>query len=323
MSNAGSGAREQVGRLLALVPYLQNRTEVPLAQVAADFGVSEQRIRKDLEVLWFCGLPGLGMGDMIEIDMDAVRGEGVVHLTNAEYLSRPLKLDAVEASALTVALRTLREGASDEERVVVDSVLAKLESAIGEGPLVDVRLDSTQARLAPLRDQLSEALMAGRRIRLTYYVPSRDEETERVVDPLAVTEADGQVYLDAWCHQAADQRLFRLDRISAVAVLDEPVSAHPEVAPLDLSEGVFHPSADDLLVTLELDARARWVADYYPVESVAETAAGGLLVSLRVADTGWLVRLVLRLAGRARVLAPAELADAVRATAHSALSAYR
>ena len=33
-----SGAREQVSRLLALVPYLQTRTDVSLAQAAADFG---------------------------------------------------------------------------------------------------------------------------------------------------------------------------------------------------------------------------------------------------------------------------------------------
>ena len=34
-----SGAREQVSRLLALVPYLQSRDNVSLTQVAADFGV--------------------------------------------------------------------------------------------------------------------------------------------------------------------------------------------------------------------------------------------------------------------------------------------
>ena len=58
MSTAGAGARDQVSRLLALVPYLQARADVSLAQAAADFGVSPDQLRKDLKVLWMCGLPG-------------------------------------------------------------------------------------------------------------------------------------------------------------------------------------------------------------------------------------------------------------------------
>jgi proteasome accessory factor C len=46
---------------------------------------------------------------LIDIDMDAVDGEGVIHLSNADYLTRPLRLSADEALALVLALRTLRE----------------------------------------------------------------------------------------------------------------------------------------------------------------------------------------------------------------------
>ena len=69
------------------MPYIQARLEVGLARAAADFGVGEARIVKDLNVLWFCGLPGLGMGDLIDVDMDALEGEGVVRLSEGGYLS--------------------------------------------------------------------------------------------------------------------------------------------------------------------------------------------------------------------------------------------
>ena len=49
-------------------------------------------LREDLSVLWMCGMPGLTPGDLIDIDMDAVDGEGVIHLSNADYLTRPLRL---------------------------------------------------------------------------------------------------------------------------------------------------------------------------------------------------------------------------------------
>jgi proteasome accessory factor C len=326
MTTAKTGARDQMRRLLALVPYLQTREAVSIKQVAADFGVSEARIRSDLKVLWFCGLPGLGMGDLIDIDMDAVEGGGdeVIRLSNAEYLTRPLRLDSTEASALMVALRTLREGSTDDERPIVDRVLGKIEAAAGESiaSQVEVLLPRTMARIRSLKATFEQAIAEGRQVRLVYYVPSRDEATDRVVDPLSVGSQDGYEYLDAWCHQADDQRLFRVDRVSQAEILDTPVDDHPDVRPRDLSEGIFQASEEDTLVTLRLAPGGRWVAEYYPVEDAVDEPDGSMTVRMRVGDPAWLTRLVLRVGGRASILSPPGWADDVRQAAHRALANY-
>ncbi len=326
MTTANTGARDQMRRLLALVPYLQSRENVSIRQVAADFGVPEARIRSDLKVLWFCGLPGLGMGDLIDINMEALDGgeEEVIRLSNAEYLTRPLRLDSTEASALMVALRTLREGSTDDERPIVDRVLGKIEAAAGESiaSQVEVMLPWSVRRLRGLKATLEGAIRDGRQVRMVYYVPSRDEATERVVDPLAVGSQDGFEYLDAWCHQADDQRLFRLDRVSSVEVLATPVADHPDVLPRDLSEGIFQASDQDTKVTLALSPNARWVAEYYPMETIDEDGSGGLTVTLRVGDQAWLTRLMLRIGTHATVVSPAAWADDVRQSAHRALQNY-
>lgn len=321
-----TGARDQVARLLALVPYIQSRREVSLDQAAADFGVAPSQIVKDLNVLWFCGLPGLGMGDLIDVDMDALEGDGVIRVSNADYLSRPLRLDSSEASALIVALRALREGSDDDVRPIVDRTLGKLEAAAGDGAAhaaqVDIRLPERQRQVDELRDRLSRAVSDQRQVRLDYYVPTRDESTERVVDPLGVVTADGNTYLDAYCHLAEDQRLFRVDRISSAEVLDTPVERHDGLEPRDLAAGIFQPSGTDLLVTLRLDPTARWVAEYYPVESSRNERGGGLTVRLRVGDPAWLVQLMLRLGASAELLEPAGLAETVRSVALEALANY-
>src|SRR5439155_1649046 len=67
---AVSGTLEQLPRLLALVPYLLARPGVPFATAAADFGVTEERLRKDLNLLWLCGLPGHYPRDLIEIEIE-------------------------------------------------------------------------------------------------------------------------------------------------------------------------------------------------------------------------------------------------------------
>jgi proteasome accessory factor C len=320
-----SGAREQVSRLLALVPYLQNRTDMSLAQVAADFGVRPDQIMQDLKVLWMCGLPGLTPDKMIEVDFGAIEDdpEGVVRIENAEFLDRPVRLGSSEASALIVALRALREGSPEEAHEVIDRCLVKLEDAAASGtaaPQVQVMLPRSTVgeRHAAL---LREAIASNRQARLDYYVPTRDETTQRTVDPLELLISDGHDYLDAWCRLAQARRLFRLDRMHSVELVDEPRQEHA-LSPRDLSDGLFEPGPDDVVAVVHLERHARWVADYYPVDSVEELGEGRLAVTLRVGDPRWLVRLALRLAPAVDVVEPPALREEVARTARATLDLY-
>ena len=144
-------ARDQVQRLLALVPYLRENDGARVDEVAAEFGVRPKQIIADLKVLWFCGLPGAQMGDLIEIDIDAAEGEGVIHLNNADYLARPLRLAADEALALLTALRTLREVTAGHDRDAVDRAIAKLERARGRAPPRSRALPRTSTSSPPRR----------------------------------------------------------------------------------------------------------------------------------------------------------------------------
>jgi proteasome accessory factor C len=324
MTRSGKGsAKSQVERLLALVPYLRERGGVRVDQVARDFGVTPQQIQDDLRVLWFCGLPGAMPDDLIDVDMDALEAEGVVHVDNTDFLGRPLRLDTHQALALIVALRTLRDVGGSGERDAIDRALAKLESAAGDAAAmvnqVEVRIDGADRQVT---DTVSAALRNKHRLRMSYFVPARDETTHRDVDPMRLVMAEGHTYLEAWCHRCEDTRLFRLDRITAAEELDVPAEPPPDAHPRDLSEGLFQPASDDLLATVDLQPGARWVADYYPHEGAEELADGGLRLRLRVSDPAWLVRLTLRLGGQARVVIPSDIAERVRREAEHALRAY-
>src|SRR5262249_34665563 len=110
------GAREQVARLLALVPYLHAHGQVRLDEAAATFGVTDGQLVRDLKVLFMCGLPGGYPDDLIDVDIDALEdpeGDRVIRVANADSLSRPLRLPPTEATAVIVALRALRSGATN------------------------------------------------------------------------------------------------------------------------------------------------------------------------------------------------------------------
>jgi proteasome accessory factor C len=314
-----SGATDRLPRLLALVPYLLARPGVPLTEAANDFGVPELQLRRDLELLWMCGLPGHGPGDLIDLSLD---GDSVT-VTYDAGMSRPLRLTADEALALVVALRTLAEVPGLSGRDAVQRALAKVESAAGDAAhaagAVAVRVEAQAGTLAVVQ----QALDARRALHLRYYTAGRDETTDRDVDPMRLLLVDGRSYLEAWCRRAEGMRLFRLDRIDEVRMLDEPASPPPQATPRDLSAGLYQPAPDHPEVTLRLDRGASWVADYYPCEKARELADGRVEITLRVADTDWVRRLALRLGGSAEVVAPPSLVAQVQDEARAALAAYR
>ena len=329
-TGAGGGAKDQVARLLTLVPYLYARGQVRLEDAATDLGVPAGQLLKDLKVLLMCGLPGGYPDDLIDVDLDALEGEeadGVIRITNADYLARPLRLSPTEATAIIVALRALRNGAPDDTREVVDRALAKLEAAAAEGssaPVgrgIDPGDDPVEPDDAALRRTLTDAVDRQRQLRLTYFVPSRDEESERTVDPRGVVTAHGFTYLDAWCHSAEAPRLFRLDRIHSAELLESAVET--PAAPRDLADGLFATADDTTRVTLRLAPPARWVVEYYPVEDVRPQSDGSVEVDLLVADARWLQRLLLRLAPHARVVSPPEPTQTFTAAVQDVLRLYQ
>ncbi len=322
---SAGGAKDQVARLLRLVPFLHAREGVRLDDASRALGVDPTQVLADLKVLLMCGLPGGYPDDLIDVDLDALEtteGDGVIRITNADYLARPLRLTPTEATALLVALRALRASADETTRDVVDRTIAKLEAAADEGTIppvevADVDADVADAEKARTRTALEDAVARQRQVRLRYYVPARDEESDRVVDPRGLVTDGNAVYLDAWCHTAQAPRLFRLDRVLAAEVLDTAVQT-PAEEPRDLSAGLFQTSEEATLVTLRLAPEASWVPEYYPTTAIRRADGDELEVDLLVADPRWLQRLLLRLAPHAEVVSPdgpaEEFADAVRRT---------
>jgi proteasome accessory factor C len=315
-----STSTDRLSRLLALVPYVVSRESVGLAAAAAAFRVSEKQLIDDLNLLWCVELRA--PDPYCPIDLSYEGGE--ITVTEAESIARPLRLGVDEASALLVALRMLAEIPDLEDRDALSRVIAKLETAAGTAVAavssqVSVQVDARGDALARVR----EALTRQRRMHLTYYVPGRDENTERDVDPMRLLFVDGQAYLEGWCRRAEAVRVFRLDRIVDLAILDVTAQVPDDAEPVDIDQGgLFRPSPEDVRVTVELAPAGRWVSDHYPCESVEELGEGRLRVVLRTRDTRWLRGLALRLGDQGRVSDPGDLAAEIRADAERALALY-
>jgi proteasome accessory factor C len=315
-----SGSTDALPRLLAVVPWLLAHPGTPIPQIAAEFGVSAQQMQRDIELIWMCGLPGHTPGDLMDVVWEGDR----VTLSNADTIAKPLRLTPQEALALVAALRALSGVPGLVETAAIDRALAKLEAAAGSAVSSERVVAAGHAEIdATVMTATTAALADGRRIHLRYWVPARDEETERDVDPVRLFTGGGATYLSGWCLQVDALRTFRLDRILTASVLDVAAEVHEGARGASPDPKVFTPDPGDRLVTLEIDPAARWVADYYPCEEVIERGDGGLVVKLRTRDDGWIRRLALGLAGSGRVVDPPELAELVLSSARETLLGYR
>lgn len=303
-------AADRIGRLLDLVPYLQGRREVHISQVAEDFGVTPKQVLQDLEVLQFCGLPEGLHDDLFDIDLDWVREDGHISFRNAEVLGRPRRLRLQEATSLIVALEVLLETSGGAPAVA--SALAKLRDVLGETE-APVSVNVVPGDPAHLQS-LTPAIEAHEVLEVQHH--GRSGVRAHTVEPVRLRAIDGHTYLEAWSREQDDWRSYRLDRIAAVRRTGQSFVPRSDVPP---EQDWFADSGD---FTLELDPRAGWVTEYFPVRAV-EVGDDTLEVTFPLGSQRWAVELVLRLGAQVRGISDEAIAGKSAERAREALAHYR
>lgn len=309
---APAGRRLQ--RLLTMVPYIVRRGVVPIAELAETFGASPEEILRDVNLLLWTGSPPYTPDVLIDVIVE----DDEVRLRLADTLAKPLRLTRTEAVSLYLRGAALAAGLADDAPIA--TALAKLAAAFGDDTLRDVAaaVETAPHRVPDALAALRDAAARHERVRIEYHAASTGETTHREIEPEEVFLDAGNWYVVAWDLVRDAERLFRVDRVSAV----EPIAV--TFAPRGLAgagRDLYTPGLDDVVVRLRLSPAARWVADYYELAS-AEEDGEGLVVTFPAGRLEWVARLLLRLGPDAEVLEPAALPERVRALAGSTLERY-
>jgi proteasome accessory factor BC len=307
----GRETSQRLRRLLAVVGWLAQVGEAPIAEVAQRFGMDETELVHELELAACCGVPPYTPDALMEIEVSET---SVRAFLPAEY-ARPRRLTPAEGFAVAASARLILAvpGSGDG---ALRRALAKLEEALGSHAALGVDVDAPPF-LAAVRD----ASATGQVLEIDYHSASRDESTTRVVEPVQVVTVDGHWYLDAYCRKAGDMRRFRVDRLRGVQVVDGAGPVAPHAA--RVAEDGFVPGPGAVEVELRLGKGAQWVAESVPVRSVVWGSDGlATDVVLDVAGMAWFQRLLLQLGTEAQVVRPAELRDLGARAAQKVLRLY-
>jgi len=303
-------AQERLRRLLVMLPWLMERGDVPVAEAAERFGVSDAHLIHDLEVASLCGLPPY-VDELVDLWID----DGVIHIGVPRLFTRPLRLTAPEGFALLAAGRAAMALPGADPGGPLGRALEKLAATLGVTDQPAVVVDVEQP---PLLEAVQRAAEAAERLAITYYSARRGELRARTIDPQAVYTMRGRWYVVADDSLAGPARTFRIDRIESATPTGDRFE-HREVPP---EWGDFFGDADTVDVTLVLPASAAWVAETYPVREAVALGDGRLRVRLAVASERWLERVLLRAGPEAAVEEPPAWRNLGRDAAARLLARY-
>jgi proteasome accessory factor C len=304
-----SKTAQRLTRILSMVPWVIANPGSTVAEVRERFGYTRDELIADLNLVFVCGLPGYGPGDLMVAYVD----DDEVVIDMADYFSRAVRLSTSEALALLAAAETLM--ATEQAPAALTSAVTKLAGALGISPdeTIAVEIEAESTTVATLRT----AALEGHVVDLTYTSLGKGETTRRLIEPWSVFTTLGNWYVSAYCRTAKAERIFRIDRIREARVTDETFVPNPNPP---LPEVRYTPSEDDVHATIRLEPGAAWVADYYPVDVVS---ADPLVVRFSTSDPGVAARLLVRLGSTAALLEGDEVADATASLRQRILTRYK
>lgn len=304
-------ARDAVARLLTLVPWLLERPGASVDEAAEAFGVDRRTILRDLDTVGYCGLPGLGGGDLFEV---SVVGDRIL-VELVHELDEPLRLNPREALRLVLTAEAVA-AAMGEELPALNRAVAELRRAAGVDPNVAIELtEFGTGWLSDLRRAIDEA----RQVRFSYRGRGETVATDRTLHPWKLHVAEGSWYVQGLDPRHGEPRTFRLDRIADLEVLDAP--ADPPSG--DLRPPRYSPGPDDVEVEVVVPRASRWVAEALLADDVEDLPDGRRRITFHTDAPRWVAGLLLGAGPDVEVVRPLELAETLREVATATRARYR
>jgi predicted DNA-binding transcriptional regulator YafY len=262
----------RASRLVQLLLLLQTNGKMTASRLADELEVSVRTIYRDIEALSGAGVP---------IYAESGPGGGV-RLVDG-YRTRLTGLTAEEAEAL--ALSGLPGAASE---LGLGTVLAAAQLKVDAALPPELRSRAVRMRerfhldapgwfareeQVPHLAALSRAVWEEDRVEIRYW--KRDGEVRRVIDPLGLVLKAGVWYLVALSGRTRSMRTFRVSRVQAVKLLDEP-ALRPDDFDLATrwaeSSSEYIDSWPTIDVTVRIRAERLWLVQHI-VEPGAATRA--------------------------------------------------
>lgn len=321
-----------VASLISLASFLATHPRISVEEAARATHRTPKKLMEDMRALLMVGTPPFSPSDYIGYAPMNAGKHSQIQIYYADHFRRPPNFTPQEALALKFALDHFAQTQDAASRREIESLSAALAEMLNSRAAKELMAQSKgfvqpglTERMRERMAQLARAAEDRRIVELEYYSAHRGALSKRRVHPYWIVESGAHFYLFALCELAQATRHFRLDRVRGIKVLE---AAFAERAPSSPGAGRLEPvfsgkSREELEVEFSREVSQDAIEEWRDAPgATCRVVRGKTRLALPLFNDNWAVGFVLSFGRHAKVLKPARLREAVRATIEKALKAH-
>ena len=285
-------------RLFKILYYLLDKKRATAPELAAEFEVSTRTIYRDMEALSGAGIP---------IYAQPGRNGGICLLQDC-ILDRAI-LSEKEKQAILTAIQSISATGYTDGKELLTKLSALFHVNTRNWLEVDFSFWGKHTYDNSKFEILKTAVMQCKEIKITYE-NANGERSKRIVQPLKITYKSKEWYLKAFCMQKQDFRIFKLNRIVELELLENTFVPRPYPEEKNNFQQTY-----PKIVLLFSKAIAYRVYDEFDKTEIQYQKNGDLMVCAEMPVDTWLIGYLLSFGARVEVMEPKYLKDVLAAQA--------
>ena len=285
------------------------------AKLAADYGVTERTIRRDVEALQEAGFP---------LYDDRAEGKKVWRLVEGyqQKLAQGFTLSELAALYFSRNMLSFLGGAPFGQDL--ETAFAKIREALPQKslPFLSRIQDLFSARPDPWKDYskkqdviaaLIDAILHQRQARIAYYSFNSRRTKSYEIDPYRLVYYRGGLYLYARAHEYGEVRTFAVERVQQVEVQEAGFEIPADFSPSDYARSAFgiiggRPQTIELVFAAEIAGYVR-ERNWHESQTLSDEPDGSVRLTLEVAPSFDLMSWIKGFLPHVKVIRPATLRD--------------
>lgn len=287
------------GRLFEIVLLLVKKRKITALELAERFEVSVRTIYRDIETLLASGIP---------IYTTSGR-DGGIHIMDDYVLERAM-LSNNEREEIVLALNTLASIPNLQEGEVFRKVADIFDKNPdgGSRDWLDVDLSpwkSLSRAELDLFDTLKKAIEMKKSVEIKY-VSTRFEESIRLVDPIKLVFKHKDWYLIAYCRKKNDFRMFKINRIWSIVVLQQDFNEYESLPEMYINDYMDRDKFEKVEIIFSMKVFYR-VLDDFDRDMISRFDEERILVAGEVEVNDWLLSSLMSYGKDAYIKSPVNL----------------
>ncbi|MBE4909018.1 YafY family transcriptional regulator [Bacillus luteolus] len=274
----------KIDRLMAIVLQLKKRNKLTATELANTFEVTPRTIYRDIQALSEMGIPvialpgnegGYSIADHYFIPPVMFTKEEVFSLLLSEQIVNQVEIPGHQRSINTAFLKI--------KNVLDDETTSKFQH-LHKRIIFNIKEQKPSAFDQQPFYLVTTSIEQNKKLALTYFHPKKQELTERKVHPYGLIFEDGLWYIIAFCELRKAERLFAVNRIKHIKLLEEDFSLpHEFELEKHSSQSLYNGDGDTQVILKVSKSLFYIIKDYHQLiaSKIVEESDDFYIVSLQ------------------------------------------